>query len=277
LRGSGTLIADHHRPPPQPFGKSGLIPSLVEAAIDDVLIVTSLINHTPTANAQSVTTAEDTALGITLSGSDPENDPLTYSVVTGPSHGTLSGTAPNLTYTPAANYNGEDSFAFIANDGVLNSAPATVSITVGPVNDAPLANAQSVTAQQDTALAITLTGSDVDGDTLTFSVATQPSHGTLSGSASNLTYTPASGYSGSDSFTFVANDSQVDSLPATVSITVNPAGPVTVFSDDLDQQGLDPQPQWHRHRHPGPVGARQPRDHQFQRDEADGDERQREL
>ena len=64
----------------------------------------------------------------------------------------------------------------------------------------------------------------MDGNPLTFSVATQPAHGTLSGTAPNLTYTPAAGYSGADSFTFVANDGTVNSAPATVNITVNPAG-----------------------------------------------------
>ena len=60
-------------------------------------------------------------------------------MVTRPAHGTLSGTAPNLTYTPAANYNGPDSFTFTVNDGTVDSAAATVSITVTPVNDAPVA------------------------------------------------------------------------------------------------------------------------------------------
>ena len=70
-----------------------------------------------------------------------------------PAHGTLSGTAPNLTYTPAANYNGADSFTFKVNDGTVDSAAATVSITVTAVNDAPVADAQSVTTAEDTATA----------------------------------------------------------------------------------------------------------------------------
>jgi hypothetical protein len=177
-------------------------------------------NGAPTANAQSVTTNEDTAKAITLTGSDPNGDPLTFSVVTGPSHGALSGTAPNLTYTPTANYNGADSFTFWVNDGTVNSNTATVSITVTPVNDAPVANAQSVTTNEDTAKGITLTATDVDGDALTYSVVTGPAHGALSGTAPNLTYTPSANYNGSDSFTFKVNDGKVDSNTATVSITV---------------------------------------------------------
>ena len=185
-------------------------------------------NTAPVANAQSVTTNEDTAKAITLTGSDADGDPLTYSVVTNPAHGTLSGTAPNLTYTPAANYNGADSFTFKVNDGKVDSAAATVSITVTAVNDAPVANAQSVTTNEDTAKAITLTGSDVDGNPLTYSVVTQPGHGTLAGTAPNLTYTPAANYNGADSFTFKVNDGTVDSASATVSITVTPVNDAPV-------------------------------------------------
>src|SRR5205085_12092377 len=67
--------------------------------------------------------------------SDVDSDPLTFIVVTQPQHGSLSGAAPNVTYTPAPNYNGPDSFTFGVNDGQANSSAATVSITVTPVND----------------------------------------------------------------------------------------------------------------------------------------------
>src|SRR5207249_4252291 len=135
-----------------------------------VSITVTPVNDAPIANAQSVTTAEDTAKAITLSGSDVDGDTLTYAIATQPAHGTLTGTAPNVTYTPALNYNGPDSFTFTVNDAALTSATATVSITVTAVNHAPTANAQSVTTAEDTAKAITLTGSDVDGDALTFSI-----------------------------------------------------------------------------------------------------------
>ena len=71
---------------------------------------------------------------------DVDGSPLTYAIVAAPAHGTLSGTAPALTYTPAANYNGADSFTFKANDGALDSNVATVAITIVAVNDAPIAN-----------------------------------------------------------------------------------------------------------------------------------------
>ena len=76
-------------------------------------------------------------MAITLNGTDPDGDALTFSVVTPPAHGTLGSTAPNLSYHPATRFNGTDSFAFTANDGRTNSAPATISLTINPVNDAP--------------------------------------------------------------------------------------------------------------------------------------------
>ena len=114
---------------------------------------TDLTLNPPVADPKTATTDEDTAVSITLTGSDPDEDPLTFSVSAQPAHGTLSGSAPNVTYTPAANYNGGDSFTYVANDGRVNSTPALVSITINPVNDAPVANNQSVTTQQGVAVA----------------------------------------------------------------------------------------------------------------------------
>jgi hypothetical protein len=100
-------------------------------------ITVTNVNEAPKADAQSVSTPEDTAKQVTLSGSDVEGDSLSYIIVSGPAHGTLTGTGANRTYTPAANYNGPDSFTFRANDGQADSNVATVSITVNAVNDAP--------------------------------------------------------------------------------------------------------------------------------------------
>jgi PKD repeat protein len=177
-------------------------------------------NRAPVADEQSVTTAEDTAKAITLTGSDADGDLLTFIIVSNPTKGTLSGTGANRTYTPNLNYNGSDSFTFKVNDGQLDSNIATVSIAVTAVNDAPVANNQSVTTAEDTAKAITLTGSDVDGDPLTFIIVSNPTKGTLSGTGASRTYTPNLNYNGSDSFTFKVNDGKVDSNIATVSITV---------------------------------------------------------
>ena len=105
------------------------------------LLVAPPCNLPPFAASQSVSTDEDTPLGITLSATDDGGATLSYTVETAPSHGSLSGAAPNLTYTPAADFNGTDSFTFRASDGVNQSNLATVTITVIPVDDEPASEA----------------------------------------------------------------------------------------------------------------------------------------
>jgi Bacterial Ig domain/Dockerin type I domain len=206
---------------------------------------------TPTADPQSVNVSFNTAKFIRLTGSDPDAPrlPLTFTVTTSPSHGTLSGTAPNLIYTPISGYHGADAFTFKVDNGFNSSAPATVSLTVAV--GTPTANAQSVNVAFNTAQAITLTGSDPDVPplALTYSTSTA-SHGVLSGTAPNLTYTPNAGYHGADSFTFTVSNGSNTSTPATVSIAVgvgtptanaqsanvafNTATPITLTGSDPD-------------------------------------------
>lgn len=204
------------------------------------------INDAPSATAQDVSTDEDTPTAITLSGSDVETSAanMSYAVTAGPLHGTLSGTAPNLSYTPAANYNGSDSFKFTVTDtgdgasAALTSSEATVSITVNAVNDTPAANAQAATTDEDTPKAITLTGSDVEtpSGSLSFTVTALPAHGTLTGTSPNLTYVPNADYNGTDSFQFTVTDTgdgashALTSAPATVSITINPVNDAPVLT-----------------------------------------------
>ena len=314
-------------------------------------------NPPPVANNQAITLNKNTQQAITLTATDPNNDPLTYAVVTQPAHGTLTGTAPNLNYNPDTDYVGADSFTFKANDGTTDSNTATVSITVRDVsscttnlpisgvtasgyqlgnppsnavdadlntrwandgvgswisvdlgltqnicsvdiawysgntrqyhfiiatstdgntftnvfngdssgtttssekytisntnaryvrvtvngntqnnwasiydlkifgsslsgNYPPVAINQAVTTSKNIAKVITLTASDPNNDPLTYSIVTQPAHGTLTGTAPNLNYNPDTDYVGADSFTFKANDGIVDSNIATVSLTV---------------------------------------------------------
>ena len=185
----------------------------------DPATVSITLNQAPTADAQSsVQAAINTDLSITLAGSDPEGSNLTYSVGT-PTNGTLSGTAPDLTYTPSTDYTGSDSFTFTVNDGLVDSASATVSIVVS--NGAPTADAQSVQVVINTALSIVLTGSDPDDGIDSWTVGSTPTNGVLSGTAPNLTYTPTTNYTGSDSFTFTVTDGTTVSSAATVSIFVS--------------------------------------------------------
>ncbi len=188
--------------------------------IDDLQLYSCASNTAPVATAQSLTMAEDTALPFVLSGSDADGNSLTFRVTTPPAHGLLSGTAPSLSYQPQPNFNGQDSLQFVANDGLVDSAPQTISIQVTPVNDPPAAVARTFSGSEDTVVTTTLSGTDVDGDPLTYRLVTQPANGTLSGVAPDLSYNPRANFNGSDSFSFVANDGKLDSAPATITLNI---------------------------------------------------------
>ncbi|HVN67331.1 MAG TPA: Ig-like domain-containing protein, partial [Candidatus Sulfotelmatobacter sp.] len=287
----------------------------------------TIANTAPVAGNQSAATIEGLSVPISLSGSDVDMDTLTYAVVSSPAHGTLSGSGINRTYTPAAGWNGTDTFTYKANDGTADSNIATVTITVaylnyapvlapiGPktvnagstltftlsatdaniadtlaytaegtpltafgaifnsntrtftwtpnnsqagthsvtfrvtdngtpalsaaeaititvnrINHAPVARPSNEVTDEDTPKTITLKADDSDNDALTYSLVTNPAHGSLSGALPNLIYTPAQDYNGSDSFTFKVNDGTVDSAPATVSIVIDPVNDAPVMT-----------------------------------------------
>ncbi len=197
-------------------------------------------NNPPVAVDDSYPLGEDMILspitpsvGVLANDTDADGDTLAAILVTGPAHGTLTLQPDGrFTYTPPANFNGPDSFTYKVSDGTVDSAPATVSITVTPVNDLPVANSQSVTVAEDGVVTITLTGSDVDGDTLSLGVTGGPTHGSGSINSPTVIYRPAANYYGTDAITFVAHDGTAFSAPATISITVTPVNDAPVAVDD---------------------------------------------
>jgi hypothetical protein len=203
----------------------------VDSNISVVNISVSNDNDLPTANNINIMLNEDSSSAVTLSAQDLDGDALTYVIVTSPINGTLSGTAPNLTYTPNPNFNGTDSFSYYANDGTGNSNTSNVLIQINPVNDIPVSNDLSLSTNEDTLINFVLSASDVDSDLLTYSIITQPINGTLSGTAPNLTYTPNPNFNGNDSFTFKVNDGTVDSSIATVSLVISSANDAPTTSD----------------------------------------------
>jgi hypothetical protein len=195
--------------------------------------VQGVADHPPVASNQSVSTNEDTALNGRVSATDADGDPLTYSVVAVPSDGNLAFHSDgSFTYTPATAYSGSDSFTFRAFDGQAYSNIATVSITVNAIQP-PVANPDSYSTSENTVLSAKAPGV-LDNDTdpnnlpLTAVLYSSPSHGTLTlNSDGSFTYTPATGFLGTDSFAYEASDGQLDSNVATVTITVGQA-PVAV-------------------------------------------------
>ncbi len=176
-----------------------------------------------TLTAAAVTVDEDGSIDVTVTAEVKNSDDAPVFVVdAAPAEGTLSGNGPTWTYTPAADFHGSDSLQVHAEIGSVKSETITIDITVRPVNDAPAADGDSFSTDEDVPHAGTLAGSDVDGDALTFHVATGPAHGTLAlASAGSFTYTPDADYNGADSFTFTTRDGTVHSAAATVSITVD--------------------------------------------------------
>ena len=201
----------------------------VSATIDNQTLTVQLdVVGAPTANPQTVNVAFDTAKAITLTGSDPNSPPLslTFAIATDPAHGSLSGTVPNVTYTPNTGFHGTDSFTFTVNNGTSTSPAATVTLDVAA--GVPTANPQSVTLNENASAALTLTGSDPDVPALPLTYAIVTGKGPAKGTISNfnaatggLTYTPNPNYFGSDSFEIHREQRDQRQRPATVSLTVD--------------------------------------------------------
>ncbi len=216
-----------YRPVEDYTGLDSLIFSVTDSVLSDIATVSitvTAVNDAPVAVTAAVTTEEDMDYGGLVSAFDIDNDPLTYSLLTEPSHGTVAITdssAGTYTYSPKVNYNGSDSFTFTSSDGTLSDT-SKVSITVTAVNDSPVAFAERVTTSEDTKYSGSVSASDVENDILTYNILTNPSNGTVSITNSSLgtfTYSPTINYNGDDSFTFTANDYNYSDT-ATVSITI---------------------------------------------------------
>jgi YD repeat-containing protein len=203
-----------------------------------VVIVTA--NHPPVVTGQTVTTAEDTPVPITLTASDPEGDPVAFAVGAA-GHGQVTGVPPTVTYTPAPDFNGTDTFTVTANDGHDQSQPATVTVNVTEVNDPPVAKPDSATTgtgQPTTVTFAKLLANDGAGpfdernQTLTVTAVTPgaDTHGTVQTSLTALTYTPDPAFDGTAVIAYtVCDDGTTGGSPdpqcadSTVSIGHNQA------------------------------------------------------
>jgi VCBS repeat-containing protein len=205
------------------------------------------INHEPVATADSFEVNEDATLvapsggapGVLANDSDSDGDVLMAILATGPLHGTLSLSADgSFTYTPVANFNGADLFSYRASDGQTSSAPATVTITIHPINDAPLAvddtnyvTSENVPLDVPAAAGVLANDLDADGNALTAVLVSTTTNGTLTLNASGA-FIYASVTAGVDHFTYRAYDGTTTSQVATVTITVLPANSGPLAQND---------------------------------------------
>lgn len=191
-------------------------------------------------NSNTVTLAEDaTSVPFVISYTDPDTGNATglvLSTVTPPAHGTWVSNASGNFYTPTANYNGTDSITYKVTDSTGASTTHTVNFTITPVNDAPVtAETQAVTTAAGVAAAVTVTATDIDSTTLTYTAgtgATGPAHGTVAAGATpgTFTYTPTAGFVGTDAFTVTVSDG---TLTDTQIVNVTIGNPVTTTSIDV--------------------------------------------
>jgi len=181
---------------------------------------------TPVAIAQDVTVEQDQSLAVTLEATDTYGNALAYTVTQSPSHGALSGAAPDLTYTPVTGYVGSDTFRFRAGNDYATSAPAAVAITVKRHNNPPVATHGSLATDEDTPASAHLAGTDPDSDDLTYSIVVEPVNGTVvidDAATGAYTYTPKRNGSGSDAFTFrVCDPFSCAVVPGIMEVTVRP-------------------------------------------------------
>src|SRR5690606_33057396 len=183
-------------------------------------------NDAPTAEAPPVTTPEDQPIDGKVTGTDKDGDDLTYTVTEPPKNGTVTidPDTGDYTYTPDPDFNGDDSFTVTVDDGQGGKDRKDVAVAETPENDAPTAEAPPVTTPEDQPVDGKVTGTDKEGDDLTYTVTEPPKNGTVTidPDTADYTYTPDPDFNGDDSFTVTVDDGQGGKTTVEVPVTVTP-------------------------------------------------------
>ena len=182
------------------------------------------VNDGPIANNDDVNTSEDANITINVLGNDTDTELDILSIVginIAPNNGNAIIVGSSINYTPNQDFTGNDTFSYTISDGNLN-ASASVSVLVIAVNDAPIANNDSVTISEDTNITINVldNDSDVDSNLSIISIDTNSTQGNVSFSDKNITYIAKANFTGNDSFTYTISDGNLSAI-ATVNVTVS--------------------------------------------------------
>jgi VCBS repeat-containing protein len=195
------------------------------SAATPLTVTITPVNDTPIALDGAVTGTEDRAFQANLTSTDVDQEPVTYGIATSPTRGTVvitNASTGRYTYTPAVNFNGTDSFTFRVYDASSSSTPATITVTIRPVNDAPRVSNVTVATRPGVTVSGPLPGTDVDGDPLSFRLVTQPVNGiaTLDAATGFITYTPNAGFRGTETFSYNATDGLLTSNTGNITVRV---------------------------------------------------------
>ena len=195
-------------------------------------VTVSGVGDVPVAGDETLTTDEDTEGSITLPATDTDGDSLTYAVTAQPTDGVVTVDGTTLTYDPDADFVGTNVFSYQVDDGTDGTDTGDVSVTVSATNDPPVATATSLTTDEEVTAEVDVSATDVDGDTLTYSVATQAADGWVYNTDDTFTYVPDTDFFGTDAFTYEVDDGNGGTDTATVSVTVTNVNDAPVAPDD---------------------------------------------
>jgi hypothetical protein len=206
-----------------------------------VSITVRNVNDPPVARDDTVITNEDNFVNIPVlaNDTDVDNDSLSINMVGTPASGSVSHDGSSITYTPDLNFYGQDSFSYVVSDGNLTDT-GTVSVTVLPVNDAPVAVDDSASTAEDSPedIPVLLNDFDVDGDPLTVVVGQPDQGGTTTTSEGSVRYIPFINFNGTEVFTYTISDGQASDT-ATVTVTVIPINDRPTAVNDVYSTNID--------------------------------------
>ncbi|MFM2585047.1 tandem-95 repeat protein [Vibrio campbellii] len=227
-------------------GEATISYTVSDGALEDdaqVSVTVNPLNDAPVANDDSAATDEDTPVTIDVLPNDTDVDGDTLTIVNASvpvDQGTVEIVDGKLVFTPADNFNGEATISYTVSDGVLEDS-AEVSVTVNPINDAPVANDDSAATDEDTPVTIDVltNDTDVDGDTLTIVNASVPAdQGTVEIVDGKLVFTPAENFNGEANINYTVSDGVLEDS-AEVSVTVNPINDVPTVENTIADQSLE--------------------------------------